>query len=157
MRTLSVAINAQDHVLGNPDAPCRLVEYGDYECPYCGAAFPRVKRIQDELGDNLLFVFRNFPLGEMHPHAEHAVETAEFAAANGRDWKCMTCFTRINAPLTTGLRSDTRENWTSLRKSSVTRYKRGLTGSLSPVIFTAVVGLASTERQHSSSTISGTT
>jgi protein-disulfide isomerase len=87
MKTLSVAINAQDHVLGKQDAPWTLVEYGDYECPHCGAAFPIVKRVQEELGDELLLVFRNFPLAEMHPHAEHAAETAEFAGASGRYWE----------------------------------------------------------------------
>jgi len=87
MSRLSITVNAKDHTQGNPDALWTLVEYGDYECPYCGEAYPIVKRLQERLGDKLLFVFRNFPLREMHPHAEHAAETAEFAAASGNFWE----------------------------------------------------------------------
>ena len=87
MSKLSVAVNAQDHVQGNPDALWTIVEYGDYECPHCGTAYPVVKRLQEYLGDKLRFVFRNFPLQEMHPHAEHAAETAEFAGESGQFWE----------------------------------------------------------------------
>jgi protein-disulfide isomerase len=87
MSKLSVAVNAQDHAQGNPDALWTLVEYGDYECPHCGAAYPIVKRLQEKLGDKLLFVFRNFPLQEMHPHAEHAAEAAEFAGESELFWQ----------------------------------------------------------------------
>src|SRR5262249_34662858 len=62
------------------------VEYGDYECPHCAAAYPVVQRLQQELGDSLRFVFRNFPLAELHPHAVSAAETAEFGAARGQFW-----------------------------------------------------------------------
>jgi protein-disulfide isomerase len=64
-----------------------LVEYGDYECPHCGRAYPIVKRLQKHFGKRLFFVFRNFPLGQMHPHAESAAETAEFAGAEGKFWE----------------------------------------------------------------------
>ncbi len=64
-----------------------LVEYGDYECPYCGAAYPIVKEVQSRMGDRLRFVFRNFPITTSHPHAEQAAETAECAAAQGRFWE----------------------------------------------------------------------
>jgi protein-disulfide isomerase len=64
-----------------------LVEYGDYQCPYCGAAYPIVKQIQKELGTRLRFVFRNFPLTASHPEAEWAAETAEAAAAQGKFWE----------------------------------------------------------------------
>jgi protein-disulfide isomerase len=67
------------------DAPLTLVEYGDYECPYCGQAYPIVKEVQERLGDDLRFVFRNFPLRQMHPHAESAAEAAEAAAAQDED------------------------------------------------------------------------
>jgi protein-disulfide isomerase len=87
MNRLSIAINVSDHLQGSLDAPRVLVEYGDYECSACGAAFPIVKRLQEHLGDKLLFVYRNFPLREVHPHAEHAAETAEFAAAHGNFWE----------------------------------------------------------------------
>jgi protein-disulfide isomerase len=76
-----------DHIQGPTDAPIALVEYGDYECPYCGEAYPIVKAIQKALGKRLCFAFRNFPLVNSHPHAEHAAEAAEAAAAQGRFWE----------------------------------------------------------------------
>ena len=87
MSKLSIAVNVGVHLKGKLDAPRVLVEYGDYECPACGAAFPIVKRLQQYLGDKLLFVYRNFPLREVHAHAEHAAETAEFAATHGNFWE----------------------------------------------------------------------
>ena len=77
----------RDHIQGPIDAPIKLVEYGDYECPYCGRAYPIVKEIQERLGSRLCFAFRNFPLANMHPHAEHAAEAAEAAHAQGRFWE----------------------------------------------------------------------
>ncbi|MBC7791505.1 MAG: DsbA family protein, partial [Anaerolineae bacterium] len=68
---------------GNADAPVTLVEYGDYECPYCGQAHPIVKSLQRSLGDQLRFVFRNFPLPAAHPHALHASIAAEAVAELG--------------------------------------------------------------------------
>jgi protein-disulfide isomerase len=73
--------------VGPAAAPLTLVEYGDYECPYCGAAYPIVKEIERTLGDELRSVFRNFPLSEIHPHALEAAEAAESAAAQGRFWE----------------------------------------------------------------------
>jgi protein-disulfide isomerase len=87
MTKLSIAVSAKDHQQGNPHAPCTLVEYGDYECPSCGHAYPIVKRVQKHFGKRLLFVFRNFPLSQMHPYAEPAAETAEFAAAHDKFWE----------------------------------------------------------------------
>jgi protein-disulfide isomerase len=77
----------RDHVQGITDAPVTLVEYGDYECPYCGEAYPIVKDIQERMGDQLRFVFRNFPISTAHPHAEQAAESAEAAATQGRFWE----------------------------------------------------------------------
>jgi len=77
----------RDHIQGSSTAAVTLVEYGDYECPYCGRAYPVIKEVQKRLGDNLQFVFRNFPLTEMHPHAQHAAEAAEAAAAQNRFWE----------------------------------------------------------------------
>src|SRR5436853_5636517 len=77
----------RDHIHGSADAALTLVEYGDYECPYCGAAYPIVKEIQQRLGDRLRFVFRNFPITTAHPHAEHAAEAAEAADAQGKFWE----------------------------------------------------------------------
>jgi protein-disulfide isomerase len=86
--SLTTPVNEErDHVTGPETASVTLVEYGDFECPYCGRAYPIVKSIQDALGDELRFVFRNFPLVDMHPHAEHAAEAAESAAAQGSYWE----------------------------------------------------------------------
>jgi protein-disulfide isomerase len=77
----------RDHIQGPAEAAVTLVEYGDYECPYCGAAYPIVKEIQSRLGERLRFVFRNFPITTSHPHAEQAAEAAEAAAAQDRFWQ----------------------------------------------------------------------
>jgi protein-disulfide isomerase len=87
MARLAVPVSQSDHQQGPESAPVTLVEYGDYECPYCGEAYPIVKEIQRRLGDRLRFVFRNFPLTQSHPHAEHAAEAAEAAAAQGKFWE----------------------------------------------------------------------
>ncbi|MBV9959405.1 MAG: thioredoxin domain-containing protein [Acidobacteria bacterium] len=84
---LSVPVSERDHVQGSPDAAVTLVEYGDFECPHCGAAHLVVKQIQKTLGDQLRFVFRHFPLAQIHPHAERAAEAAEAAGAQGRFWQ----------------------------------------------------------------------
>jgi protein-disulfide isomerase len=84
---LTVPVGQQDHSQGPETAPVTVVEYGDYECPYCGEAYPIVKEIQRRLGERLRFVFRNFPLTQSHPHAEHAAEAAEAAAAQGKFWQ----------------------------------------------------------------------
>ena len=75
-------VSDRDHTIGPASAPVTLVEYGDYQCPHCFRAHPIVKSIQKQLGDQLRFVFRNFPLAEMHPEAMHAAEAAESVAAN---------------------------------------------------------------------------
>ena len=80
-------VGPHDHAQGPADAPVTLVEYGDFECPHCGRAHPILGRVQRRLGDHLRFVFRNFPLGELHPHAVHAAEAAEEAAVQGRFWE----------------------------------------------------------------------
>jgi protein-disulfide isomerase len=87
MSQLKPPVGANDHVQGPAKAPVTIVEYGDYECPYCGQAYPITKALQERLGDQLRFVFRNFPLAEAHPHAEHAAEAAEAAAAQGKFWE----------------------------------------------------------------------
>ena len=83
---LITPVSDRDHSIGPVDAPVTLLEYGDYECPYCGQAFPIVEEVRRRLGDRLRFVWRNFPLTQSHPHAEHAAEVAEAAAAQGRFW-----------------------------------------------------------------------
>ena len=84
---LTPPVSTRDHTEGPDDAPLTLVEYGDYQCPYCGAAYPVVKRLQKTLGKKLLFVFRNFPLTQMHPYALIAAEAAEAAALQGKFWE----------------------------------------------------------------------
>jgi len=85
--TLTQPVSAYDHAEGPDDAPLTLVEYGDYQCPYCGAAYPVVKRLQKTLGEKLRFVFRNFPLTQVHPYALIAAEATEAAALQGRFWE----------------------------------------------------------------------
>jgi protein-disulfide isomerase len=87
MATLKVPITAEDHAQGPEDGEVILVEYGDYECPHCGRAYPIVQQVQKHFGKRLRLVFRNFPLSEMHPHAEAAAEVAEFAGAQGKFWE----------------------------------------------------------------------
>jgi len=76
-----------DHIQGPINAPIRIVEYGDYECPYTGEAYPIVQEIRRRLGNSICFVFRNFPLNEIHPHAQHAAEAAEAAGAQDKFWQ----------------------------------------------------------------------
>ena len=87
MSKLAIPVNENDHLHGNWEAAWTLLEYGDYQCPVCGEAYPIVKQLQEHLGDQLLFVFRNFPLRQIHPYAEHAAETAEFAGAHSSFWE----------------------------------------------------------------------
>ncbi len=84
---LALPIAGRDHIQGPIEAPITLLEYGDYECPYCGAAYPVIKAVQKQLGDRLCFAFRNFPLVNSHPHAPHAAEAAEAAGAQGKFWE----------------------------------------------------------------------
>jgi protein-disulfide isomerase len=84
---LTLPVTERDHSQGPASAPVTLVEYGDYQCPYCGAAYPIVKEIQQRLGDRLRFVFRNFPITTAHPHADHAAEAAESAGGQGKFWE----------------------------------------------------------------------
>jgi protein-disulfide isomerase len=84
---LKPPVGPNDHVQGPAKAPVTLVEYGDYECPYCGEAYSVVKAVQERLGDQMRLVFRNFPLAQAHPHAEHAAEAAEAAGAQGKFWE----------------------------------------------------------------------
>jgi protein-disulfide isomerase len=76
----------RDHVRGPADAPTELVEYGDYECPFCAAAYPVVEGLLADAGDVIRFAFRHFPMATVHPHAERAAEAAEAAGAQGRFW-----------------------------------------------------------------------
>ena len=83
---LKLPVNDRDHIQGPRTASVNLVEFGDYECPYTGQAYPIVKEIQKRLGDKLLFIFRNFPLREIHPHAQHAAEGSRSCGTQGKFW-----------------------------------------------------------------------
>ena len=87
MATLKTPVTPEDHIQGPENAAATFVEYGDYQCPHCGSAYPIVKRVQKHFGKGLRFVYRNFPLSEMHPQAESAAETAEFAGVHGKFWE----------------------------------------------------------------------
>jgi len=87
MSRLTPAVSESDHRAGPDDAPVTLVEYGDYECPHCGGAYPIVREVQRRMGRGLRLVFRNFPLAEMHPHAVRAAEAAEAAAVQDKFWE----------------------------------------------------------------------
>ena len=87
-RKLITPVNiGTDHIRGSVDAPISIVEYGDYECPYTGMAYPIVKEIMKQFNNKVYFVFRNFPLNDIHPHAQHAAEAAEVAASQDRFWQ----------------------------------------------------------------------
>ena len=87
MPHLTMPVSERDHIQGPATAEVTLVEYGDYECPYCAEAFPVVKEIQRKLGPKLRFVFRHFPQAHIHPHARHAAEAAEAAAVQDKFWQ----------------------------------------------------------------------
>lgn len=87
MSRLTPDVGPGDHVFGPADAPATLVEYGDYECPYCGEEYPILKEVLRRLEGQVRFVFRNFPITESHPHAAHAAAFAEAAATVGRFWE----------------------------------------------------------------------
>ncbi len=86
-RDLTVPVSERDHTQGPATAPLTLVQYGDYECPYTRQSTWVVQAIQQQLGDRLRFVFRNFPLVEIHPHALQAALAAEAAAEQGKFWE----------------------------------------------------------------------
>ena len=79
-------ITAEDYQIGPSDAAVTLIEYGDYECPDCVATFPLVERLLQEMGDDLRFIFRHFPLTSVHPRASFAAQAAEAAGAQNKFW-----------------------------------------------------------------------
>jgi protein-disulfide isomerase len=85
--SLTPPIGKRDHIQGPSSALVTLVEYGDYQCPYCGDTYPVIKKLQDHFGERLRFVFRNFPLPRMHRYAQRAAEAAEAAGGQGKFWE----------------------------------------------------------------------
>lgn len=100
--------NIADHVTGKTDSKVLLIEYGDYQCPSCGGAYPNVKTLLDEYGDRIAFVFRNFPLTTLHPNARAGAAAAESAGLQGKYWE-----------MHDQLYSD-RDNWINLDASTRT-------------------------------------
>jgi protein-disulfide isomerase len=111
IKSLTLPDPERDHIHGSADGSIKLLEYGDYECPFCADAQLIVKEIQQRLGDALLFAFRNFPLTNIHPHAEHAAEAAEAAGAQGNFW---------------GMHDILFENQTALEDEDLETYAAGL-------------------------------
>ena len=95
----SPVITADDHVLGPAGALVTVLEYGDYECPYCRGGARDVHRLLDRFPDTVRFVFRNFPIPQLHPHAEQAAEAAEAAAAQGKFWEMYDLLLRPSSRL----------------------------------------------------------
>ena len=87
MSELRFPISDHDHVIGPADAPVTLVEYGDYQCPHCQAAWPEVELVLRHFGSDLRYAYRHFPISTLHPLAKPAAETAEFAGAHGLFWE----------------------------------------------------------------------
>ena len=87
MTLLTAPVGPHDHALGPSNAAVTLVEYGDFECEFCGRAYPELKRLLEQVSGKVRFVFRHFPIPEDHPHAQHAAEVAEAAAAQGKFWE----------------------------------------------------------------------
>jgi len=87
MSKLIIQPNNEDHIQGKEKSSITLVEYGDFQCPYCKEAYPIVKEIQKIKGDILRFVFRNFPLSEIHSYALHAAYAAEAAGKQNKFWE----------------------------------------------------------------------
>ena len=85
--SLQPPLGPDDHVSGPADAPYELVMYGDFECPYCAASQSILARVRKRLEGELRFAFRHLPLESVHPHARHAAEASEAAAAQGAFWE----------------------------------------------------------------------
>jgi protein-disulfide isomerase len=129
MATLRVPVSAADHFRGNIDAPVKLVEYGDYQCAHCGTAHPIVAMICKQMGDRLCFVFRHFPLTEVHPFAEPAAEASEFAGTYRRFWEMHDCLyenqRNLDLPVLLGLARILKLDALQMRDALATgRYRR---------------------------------
>jgi protein-disulfide isomerase len=84
---LTAPIDGRDHIRGAVAAPVTLLEYGDYECPFCREAHGVLKQLLPMMGDEITYAYRHFPLTQIHLHAQQAAEAAEAAGAQGRFWE----------------------------------------------------------------------
>jgi protein-disulfide isomerase len=119
-------VRADDHVLGPAQAPVTVLEYGDYECPYCRGAARDVHRMLDLYPEMIRFVFRNFPIVQLHPHAEQAAEAAEAAAAQGKFWEMYELLLRP----TSGLDLDSLLGYAERLGLDVGRFSNEVTGNV---------------------------
>ena len=118
-------VTADDHVRGPADAPVTVLEYGDYECPFCRGASRDVRRLLDSHPGLIRFVFRNFPIAQLHPHAEQAAEAAEAAAAQGKFWEMYELLLRPSS----GLDLDSLLAYALDLGLDVDRFRKEVTGS----------------------------
>ena len=116
-------VRADDHIRGPADAPVTILEYGDYECPYCRGAFRDVHRLVDQHPTLIRFVFRNFPIPQLHPHAEQAAEAAEAAAAQGMFWQMYELLLQPYSHLDT----DSLVTYAEVVGLDIARFRRELT------------------------------
>jgi protein-disulfide isomerase len=117
-------VAADDHVRGPADARVTVLEYGDYECPYCRGAFRDVRLLVDEHPADIRFVFRNFPIPELHPHAEQAAEAAEAAGAQGKFWDMHDLLLQPYSQLDT----DSLVTYAELIGLDIARFRQEVTG-----------------------------
>src|SRR6202050_1994658 len=117
-------VTADDHVLGRADAPVTVLEYGDYECPYCRGAARDVNEMLARYPDTVRFVFRNFPIVQLHPHAEQAAEAAEAAGAQGKFWEMYELLLRPSS----GLDLDTLMDYAAGLGLDTGRFRGEVTG-----------------------------
>ena len=126
---LASPVGERDHVQGPANASVTLVEYGDYECPYCRAAVAIVEELQQVLPDDLRFVFRHFPLENIHPHARRAAEAAEAAASQGKFFEMHAALFEHQAALEdedlAAVRSRTRSRHGTVQRGAPCRRARG--------------------------------
>jgi protein-disulfide isomerase len=116
-------VSADDHIRGPAGAPVTILEYGDYECPYCRGAFRDVHRLADEYPEDVRFVFRNFPIPQLHPHAEQAAEAAEAAAAQGKFWQMYELLLQPYSHLDT----DSLVSYAEVTGLNIAQFRRELT------------------------------
>jgi formate-nitrite transporter family protein len=119
-------VTPEDHVRGPGDARVTVLEYGDYECPYCRGAFRDVHRLVDQHPTLIRFVFRNFPIPQLHPQAEQAAEAAEAAGAQGRFWEMYELLLQPYAHLDI----DSLVSYAEMMGLDIDRFRRELTGHL---------------------------
>jgi protein-disulfide isomerase len=125
-QVLSVPVSVRDHSLGPAQAPVTLVEYGDFECPHCAAAYPVIRGLLDTLGGRVRFVFRHFPITVSHDHAQKAAEAAEAAAEQGRFWEMHDLLFRNQDALD----SESLVGYARELKMDVERFRRDLAGGV---------------------------